>query len=594
VRFGWRNSIDGFASLVDQSTAGRGTQPPEGPAFAAGAALSPMTPYDTFSSAPNTPGVAGIAQFTLLTQYFGRRINASLQSGVAYVDGSVTNASYWTESLMPTFNPHLGSQALPYAIVFPTHADQDDAATMRASILSGSVGAREGTWNLRGGWFDLTQGDRFVFVQPALTNQTPSIAVQTAESLGNGPPTIDGWPNPPPGLPLHGVDLTLHHGFATAELTSAALPSLPGTSARISLGSIVFDRGTGTRFSADLLHLVTGGDFLNVTTLFGENPTLNPGPQGPLPTSVLGAQVSTIAGLHAVFPVATALNATLEYGRAWYTASHVFAPGTERPGNYYHFTLTHPFANTTVAFDGYKFEPRYATAIVPYGAPENVWSVAWSWPGIWLKSTYQLADNTSVGANRQGFRVRYGLDRGPVELHTSFAQFRQIDPNTIALAQQVGFVEGFFLPQQPNFETFGDQKQYAAWIAWHPPYGNITLDFVDDMMHRDAAVAHPEDAVTYDAPQAVLSFSRMLNKNVLAAVGAGRYAMAGSWAHGPLTNVDYQQQIVFAGAQIIESKHAVILVQLRSSSFSGKPSIIGGPSPNYTGSLLVLEQRFHS
>lgn len=589
---GWHNSVDGFMSFVDQATQGTGTQPLEGPRFAAGSVLSPMTPYDTFSSAPTTPGVAGIGQLTLRTSYSGRHIDASIESSLGSVTGSVTNAAYWTESLLPLLNPHLGSKALPYSIAFPTHAGQDDGTAAGVSILAASVGAADNTWTLRGGWLDLNQTERFVFVQPVLTNQIPEVGLATAESLGNGSPALDAWPSPPPGLPLHGVDLMVHERSATAELTNATLPSLPGTSARISNASVVLDRGEGTQFAVQILHLVTGGAIISTTTLFGADATVLYGPQGPLPLSNLGGQTSTVGGLHAAFHVARKLDGTFDYGRSWYDADHVLRPGTARAGNYYHFALTHPLGDASLGVDAYRFEPRYATAILPYGAAENVWSVAWSWPGVWLKSNYQLADNTQVGANRQGYRLRYARSGGSLELRASFAELQQIDPSSIPLANQVGFVEGFFLPQTPAV-TLGREKQIAAWLEWHPPFADVSFDFVDDMMHRDAPPTQPEDAVSYEAPQTVLMFSRSLNKKVLVAVGAGSYAMVGSWAHGPLTNVNFRQNVVFAGGQYAESQHAIVLVQVRHSTFSGLPSIINGPSPDFSGSLLVLEQRFH-
>jgi len=552
-----------------------------------------MTPYDTLSSAPTTPGVAGIAQFVLTTQYWGRTVDASLQSGLGYVDGSITNAAYWSEPLLPTLNPHLGSQALPYSITFPTHAGQDDGTNTRGSILEGSVGAHDGAWQLRGGWFDLDQNDRFVFVQPPLTNVSPSILAQTAESLGNGAPTLAGWPSLEPGSSLQGVDLTLHEKSTTLEVTNAALPSLPGTSARMTLGSIVLDRGEGTRFSADLLHLATSGNDIATTTLFGEDAKLNPGPQGELPSSTLGGQEQTIAGLRGAFHWTASFDGVVEVGRAWYAANQVVAPGTAQPGGYYHIVFSHTARRATTAIEAVRFEPRYATAILPYGAPENIWSVAWSWPGVWLKSTYQLADNTIVGANRQGYRLRYALNGGPLEIHAAYGSYDQIEQATIDNATQTGFVEGFFLPQLDGTGTLGHMHQYAAWVGWHPKVGDITLDYVDDTMHRDFVTSEPQDSVTLNAPQVVLTMSRPLSTSALASVGYGRYAMRGSWAQGSLTNVNYGQDVWFAGAQLAESSHATILLQVRASAFSGLPSIVGGPSPNYHGSALIVEQRFH-
>jgi hypothetical protein len=415
---------------------------------------------------------------------------------------------------------------------------------------------------------------------------------QTAESLGNGAPTLDGWPTPAPGSPLQGIDLTLHEKSTTLEVTNAALPSLPGTSARITLGSIVLDRG-GTRFSADLLHLATRGAVISTTTLFGQSATLNPGPQGELPSSFLGGQTETIAGLRAAFHVANTFDGLVEVGRAWYDANRVLLPGTAEPGGYYHAALMHAARRATTSIEAYRFEPRYATAILPYGAPENIWSVAWSWPGIWLKSTYQLADISVIGANRQGYRLRYALNGGPFEAHAAYGAYQQVALATTNNVTQTGFVEGFFLPQLPGAGTLGHMHQYAAWLAWHPSFADLTVDYVDDTLHRDFVIGEPQDAVTLNAPQVVFAASRFLNKSALVSLGYGRYATRGSWAQGSLTNVDYAEDVAFAGAQVRESKHAMVLVQIRSTAFSGLPSIIGGPSPNYHGSMLILEQRFH-
>jgi len=592
-RLGWSNSLDGFASVVDQAADGPGIQPPEGAGFAGVSPLSPMTPYDTFASIPNTPGIGGIAQFILTTQYASKRIDASIQSGFGHVTGSLTNNVYWTEPLMPTLNPHLGSQALPYSITFPSHAGQDDGTNTRASILGGSVGSHDGAWLLRGGWFNLNQSDSFVFAQPPLTSLTPAVLVQTAESLGNGAPSLDAWPALVSTSPLQGVDLTLHEKSTTLEMTNAALPSLPGTSARIMLGSIVLDRGGGTRFSGELLHVATSGNILNTTVLFGANAQLNPGPQGELPTSLLGGQSQTIAGLRAAFHWAGPFDALAEVGRAWYDANNVLNTGTATPGGYYHVALIRTSGHAATSIEGYRFEPRYATAYLPYGVPENIWSVAWSWPGIWLKSTYQLVDNTVTGANRQGYRLRYTLRGGPFEARAAYGSYQQIQTATTDNATQTGFVEGFFLPQQPGTGTLGQMHQYAAWFAWHPKVADLTIDYVDDTMHRDFQPAFPQDAVSLNAPQVVFAASKSLSKQTLVSLGYGRFAMRGSWAQGSLTNVNYAQNVTFTGAQLAESQNAVVLVQLRSTAFSGLPSIIGGPLPNYRGTALIIDQHFH-
>lgn len=541
-----------------------------------------------------TPGIAGVGQFAIVESYAGPRLVGSVRVGVGGLTGSFTNAYYWSENLMPALNLHLDQRGLPYAIVFPTHAGQDTAQVAAASVDQLAIGSANGTWNLRAGYFDLEQTDKFVFTQAPLTNQDPEIGLAAPETLGDGPPVLDAWPSPPPGLPLDGVDLTLHQGQLRAEISDATLPSLPGTPARVTSASIFWDHGNLVHVSGQVVHLTTGGDPIATTTLFGSGASLDFGPQGPLPTSTLGGQRSTIAGLHASFPVVRTLSASFDLGRAWYDASDVLQPGTSKPGNFLRAGLVQPLGTASAQLDLYRFEPRYASAILPYGIPENIWSVAWSWPGVWLKSTYQIADNTSVGANRQGYRLRFTQDGGKVDVHASYAEFQQIDPSSTILSNQVGFVEGFFLPQDPAFTTFGREKQAAAWVAWHPNALAVTLDFVDDMMHRDADASQPQDAVSYEAPQTVLTLSKPLNKRLLAALGFGRFAMVGSWAQGASTNVDFQQDVVFAGGQFAESSHAIVLLQLRQAAFSGLPSIPNGPSPDFHGMLIILEQRFHS
>ncbi|MBV8082839.1 MAG: hypothetical protein JOY86_07695 [Candidatus Eremiobacteraeota bacterium] len=218
--------------------------------------------------------------------------------------------------------------------------------------------------------------------------------------------------------------------------------------------------------------------------------------------------------------------------------------------------------------------------------------MAWAWPGVWLKSNYQLNDNTIIGANREGFRVHYALDKGPIEIHAQYGQYMQIVPSTLSNVNQLGFVDGFYLPQSDGFGTLGVAHQYALWAAWHPSFGDLTLDYVNDTEHRDFAPTQPQDAVTYQTPQVVFTYAHPFGKRALADIGYGNYAMRGSWGFGAETNVDYQQSIGFIGAQYAETQNAIVLAQLRRVNFTGLPSQAGGPPPNYSGSVLVFEQRY--
>ncbi|GAC1591118.1 MAG: hypothetical protein NVS3B28_18650 [Candidatus Velthaea sp.] len=577
-------------TLINQNTAGGGQIAPEAPGFISGAPLSPNTPYDLFSSAPQTPGVAGIGQIVSTLDYSLRMFDIGLTSGLGYVRGSTTNAAYWGENLLPTLNVHSGSQALPYRIAFPTHPGLDDATAMRLSLLGASFATADGNLRVRGGWFDLTQTDRFVFAQPALTSLNPQIAYMPAESLSSGPANATFWQPGASALPLQGLNVVARRGNATLELTNAALPSLPGESARMTMGSLAMDRGGGTRFSAQLLHVTTSGLAFGTTVPFGLDPQFMPTPQGILPVSTLNGQRQTIAGLRSAFHVAPASNidGVIEIGRAWYDASPVARPGSQAPGGFYHVGFAKMQNRVTASLDLYRMEPRYASIILPYGVSENQWSAAFAWPGQWLKSNYQLIDNSVLGVNRQGYRVRYYVDNGPFEVHLEHTDVRQIEPETMQTSTQSGFIDGYYLPQFADSITLGRQKRDVAWLAWHPSFGDLTLDIVDDTLFRPFRAAHPEDAVSYEVPQAVLTYAKHVAKGVYASAGLGRYAMKGAFAQP----IDFAERLFFIGAQIQQTPKTALLITFRRTSFQGlSTDPAAGNSPNFTGSAIIIEQR---
>ncbi len=589
---GLRVSADASLTFVSQNTRGPGSVGSEAEGFISGSPLAPNTPYDLFSSAPLVSGDSGIGQLIETTTFGARAFDFDLTAGLGTSRGSVTNAAYWGESLMPTINPHLGSQALPYAVAFPTHPGNDDANATRLSILAGGVSTADGNLRARAGWFDLAQSDRFVFAQPALTNLNPAIAYAPAETLSNGQAGSDLWQPYASALPLHGIDVVAKRRSATLELTSAALPSLPGETARLSMASLVVNRGQGTRFSGQIVHVTTAGTPFVTTVPFGTGPQFTLYPQGVLPTSSLSGQRQTIAGVRGAFHVApaAALDGLVEIGRAWYDASPVVRPGTAAPGGYYHAGLIQTRGRATASLDFFRMEPRYATMILPYGVPENQWSVAFAWPGQWLKSNYQLIDNSALGVNRQGYRLRYFLDRGPFELHLEYTDVHQIDAETVESAQQTGFIDGYFLPQVAPAATYGRQKRSALWAAWHPSFGDLTLDIVDDTEYRPFVATRVEDQVSYEVPQAVLTFSRRVSPNVIGAVGLGRYAMKGAFAEP----IDFAQRLFFAGVTIEQTRYSSLLISFRRSALSGIPTDPLVPvSPDFTASTLVVEQRLH-
>jgi hypothetical protein len=582
-------AVDAHTTFISQSTNGAGTNPPEGPAFIAGSPAAPLSPYDTFSSAPMTPGNADESALYVTPTYAGKAFTASARFGIGDVFGSVTNASYWGESLIPPLNPHLGSQLLPYAIAFPHGAGQDDGTGFVASVVNGELATRDGHLRLRGGWFDLQQSDSFVFTQPAYTSAEPGLAVLPAESLGNGVPTADFWSMANAQYPLHGIDLVASSGIATAELTNATLPSLPGTSARLTMGSLVFDHGEGTRLSVQLANIATGGTLVPTTVLYAQGSLIDT-PQGMLPSGSIGGQQQSILGLRGAFHVFHLFDGLIEYGHSTYDADHVSEPGTQHPGNYYHAGISKTVGHASANVDFYANDPYYATAILPYGVPENVWAVAWSWPGQWLKSNYQLIDNFPVNVNREGYRVKYQLAGGPVEVRLSYANFGQIQPITIANAEQTGFVDGFFLPQDNDAATLSRQNQYAFWSTWHARFADVVVDWTDDAIRRPALPGHSADTVDYHTPQYSVYATRHLSASVLVSLGIADYFMNGSFAQ-TYENVDFGQREGFVGGEFRESRHTSTLLTYRRSAFSGYAIVPGDPPPDFTDNLLVLEQR---
>jgi hypothetical protein len=422
-----------------------------------------------------------------------------------------------------------------------------------------------------------------------VTNVSPSLGAQTAETLGSGPASIDQWNAATQTLPQLGVDATAKVRSATIELSDGLLPALAGTSARLENASVVIDRGDFGRFSAQVLNLRTNGDAVQTTTLYGADPTIATTAQGELPSSNLAEQHQTIAGVRAFFHPRSGYDALVELGRAWFNAGLVVRPGTSSPGNYEHFILTRHFSDRSdMGLEYYRFDPHYATAILPYGVPENVWSVAWSWPGPWLKSNYQLVDSTIVGINRAGYRLHYDYTYKRIELHAAYAGYRQLVPITIDNATQTGFVEGYFLPQQNGFGTNGTQRQFAAYISWHFDRDDIAIDFVRDALHRDIYAGAAQDYVAMHYPQIVASWQHHLSKRAIAVGGYGRYSANGVWATTPVLGI---YQLGFLGGEYALDEHNAILVQLRKYGLNGVPSAPGGPAPNMRGTAIIFEQQ---
>ena len=589
---GFSLHAQGADTFVSQGASGPGLSPPEAGAFKAGLPLSPMSPYDWFTSAAQTPGNAGVLQYLVDGNDRMRAVTLDAQVLLGGYAGDENTLMYWGEPWQGPLDPHEGHSPNDYFINFPTHggAGIEGGAGQFVAPYTASLASNDGAWKVSGGYVNLTQTDRFVFAPPAVTNANPSIGVQTAETLGPGMPNVDAWSPSPATLPLLGGDAVLARGQSTVELTDALLPVLEGTQARLAMGSYVLDRGDGGRFSAQVANITTSGAPILTTTYFGADQTLYPTAQGRLFSSTLADQVQTIAGVRALFHPERANDLLIELGESWYHDGLVAMPGTERPGSYEHVAFTHHFdtkaAQRDLGVEYYRFDPHYATVILPYGVPENVWSVAWSWPGQWLKSTYQAVDNSIIGINRAGFRVHADYTSGRFEAHGAAYVWRQIEPITLANASQEGWIDGFFLPELDADATLGWQRQMNLYTAWHWPNDDLVLDAVWDRSYRPAI--DPVDFVSINYPQVVGSYQHHWGKRMVGTIGYGRYSANGFWSTTPVLGI---YGVAFLGGEWDFGHGQQLLVQLRRYGLTGLPSMPGGPPPTTRGSSLLVDQR---
>ncbi len=115
-----------------------------------------------------------------------------------------------------------------------------------------------------------------------------------------------------------------------------------------------------------------------------------------------------------------------------------------------------------------------------------------------------------------------------------------------------------------------------------PAVSSLSLTFVDqntdDTEYRPFSAAHPEDVVAYEVPQAVVTFSRHFSPAVTGAVAEP---------------IDFSERLFFAGVQVRQTAKASLLVTFRRTAFSGITTFPASPRPpNFTGSALIVEQRY--
>jgi hypothetical protein len=588
-----RLAIESYTEGVNQQFVGPGVNgAAEIPNFQAGGPLAPAAPYDFFSGAPTTTG-EGISQDLIVRPTFALtdQLDLSASFGYGSIGGSGNVAGYWGDSLMPTINPHLGSQAVTINPFFATHNGQDSVNATRVSVLDGSLLLHDGRGALVAGWFDVKQTVPFVFLQAPQPNTPFQLVPQTPQSIGDGTPSVDVFKGIYPYLKLHGYDAWGTIDGATIEVTNADLPAPPGTMARESSLSGTYAAGQ-LKISAEIAHLAQSGD-VSSRVLFGSSSgspfTLDGAAVVPF-TSVTGQRM-TVEGAGAAFPLFTA-DAEVRYGHSCYTGDGVaVAASSCTPGNYYYAKFHQGFSKFDLALEFVRFEPEYAPALLPYGTIENTWSAPFAFPGTWLHQDYQFVDNSEVGANRQGIRASTTFLIYGVETRIAVARYGQVSPYDLTTGTEPGFVEPYFSPQLTSTQgTRGTETHASIWLAAHPKIFDVTLELSDVVTNRVAPAGRPQDAVAVDYPSYVLSLSRTFGR-ILAGVGGARYGINGSYGTTGVANADLAQNIVFAGLQYRANANTAYGLQYQLFSVDGSPVIPGTLSPAYHGPQIQFYQR---
>lgn len=594
--------IESATSYINNQFVGPGIKPPEAALFAAGDPRAPGTPYDFFGSSPLVTGY-GIVQalkispvYTISPQY-----TASATLGYGSFSGNGNVAGYWGDQPLETVNPHLGMRAASIPVQFPTtnKSIKDVVSGTRASFTAASIGRKDGDLNARIGYFDLAQTESFVFTAPAQTNTPQWLGQPLPEGIGDAPPTTPLFVNARTRLPLHGIDIFGRPNRTTSvELTDAELPAMPGSHARMTQASVEVVRNSQTSYGIQVSHLTTGGIPTGTTVLFGNTPTITPSVQGPLPTSILGGQRMAVAGLRANFMVTPDIDAQVRYGYSCYGADQTAQSRVGcTPGNYLYGKLHRGFTAFDLGLELMRYEATYAPAQMPYGTLENVWSIAYSWPGTWLKGAFPYADTSLMGPNRQGYRLTSNFIVRGVETRLAYGKYDQIKTYDAANAFTPGFVEGYFLPQLGQTGTLGRESHAIASFIAHPKIKDkvfdAQLDFSDIAISRGNSAAFVPDGVKMDYPAYSIAISRQLNPKIFAVVGGGRYALKGAFNASGIINADLAERAIFAAVQFQQNATSGYSVKWTNYSVDGLSTVgPGGPSPAFHGPQVFVEQRF--
>ena len=322
-----------------------------------------------------------------------------------------------------------------------------------------------------------------------------------------------------------------------------------------------------------------------------------PSDQGPLPTSTLAAQRMTIAGLRADLPLAPHLDGHLRLGYSCYAATGTARPqGACTSGRYASASVQRTTDTFDLGLEAMRMDATYAPAILPYGTLENVWSPAYSWPGTWLKGTYQLVGNAMMryqpGRASRDHAIYRGRHRNAhrVRRAAAAALVRRDERIPDRLCRR-------FLSSAAGCRR--DARQRAA-------YSRRAHRAPANRRRRDRLHGYPARPPWIAGTSAGSGRRRQhrRHRNVVAKtgrawsrrLGAGRNAMVGAF-DAATTNVDLAERVVFGGLQWKQNANWSYGLQYRVYSVSGMPTALPGGaavSPAYHGPQIMLEQRFRN
>lgn len=571
---------------------GPGISPAEGPGFALGSPVAPGGPYDFFSKSPLVTGMGIHQAFKIKPTYkLSPTLDLGTSIGYGTVGGSGNVVNYWGDSIMEPLNPTLGQRTISVPPAFPTHNGGDSVSGTRLSILDGTLAMHDGSGALTGGWFDPHQTTRFVFVSPAWTNTPAQLVPLLPQNIGDGTPGSDLGVKPQI-LPLHGVDVWGKYQDAVIELLDADLPALPSSPARVTSASVIVTNPAHIVYTAEIANLVQSGPTINAPVLFGTAPALTPSQQGLLPTSNLFGQRMTTFGGGATFALGDN-DYDLRAAYSCYSVNGALAATSAcTGGTYLYGKIHHGFTLFDLGVELFKVDPQYSPAYLPYGTPQNVWSIAYA-PRTWFDNAYQLYDNSRFGSNRQGIRISSNFLVHGVEVRLAGGLYEEVQLGNAANSAGVGFVEPYFTPQiTAAGATRGYEKHLDASFAWHPKFADVRLDLTDTTMTRGPSPGNPNELVLMDYPGAVFAISRPISQRIFGAAGIGRFAANGAYDAGGPKNADLSQNVLFIGGEYHSTPTSAYHLQYRLYSVNGIPTAPGGPPPAYHGPQIIFEQLF--